>query len=245
MPSRNRACPRPALALPRHRRREQNEPGAPGCVRADPDAVRSTDAGSATWDSTNVVRGEQDRLSRRRMAGTLGAGIAAVVLVAGTIVALDARRRSSSAPRPPWRDVELPGHLDGRAGTTDWNTATNWSTGVPNGSERPRVHHGPRDGAPHRCVVLRRRAHRLRRQQPHHRRRRHGTTAASLRVSSGLENDGTLSGRASGSADERADPRRPDDQHGNPHRGRHRHHRRHASPPPSPMTAPSASHRAA
>ena len=76
---------------------------------------------------------EAGRRSRRRAAGTLAAGIAATALVAGTIVALDVPQVVVGTT-PTVADSTCQDTWTGAAGTTDWSTATNWSTGVPNGT---------------------------------------------------------------------------------------------------------------
>jgi Big-like domain-containing protein len=60
----------------------------------------------------------------------LGAGVAAMALVAGTIGALDAAEIVVGTT-PTAADSSCQDTWTGAAGTTDWNTATNWSTGVP------------------------------------------------------------------------------------------------------------------
>jgi large repetitive protein len=85
-----------------------------------------------------VVLGElrsrgADHLSGRRRLATFGAGIAATVLVAGIFAALDAAQVVVGTT-PTVADSSCQDTWTGAARTSDWNTLTNWSTGVPNGS---------------------------------------------------------------------------------------------------------------
>ena len=157
-----------------------------------PGCVRSTDAGSATWYSTSFVRGEADRLSRRRAAVTLGAGVAAMVLVAGTIVALVAPQVVVGTT-PTVADSSCQDTWTGAAGTTDWNTATNWSTGIPNSTSVHACITG------HATVLLTGASLSVGQLTVSAGSSltigagATGPTAATLHVSSGMENDGTLS----------------------------------------------------
>jgi hypothetical protein len=73
------------------------------------------------------------RVSVRRLSRTLACSAAALVVVAGTITAFGAGialvDTSTAAAALSCTD-----NWTGNGGTTDWNTGTNWSTGVPNSS---------------------------------------------------------------------------------------------------------------
>ena len=89
----------------------------------------------------DVVLGESrlpiaERLSVRRLAKSLGAGVAAIVVVAATFVMVGGSVGGSvaggGAPGTPLRCGD---DWSGGAGTSDWGTAANWSAGVPNGTD--------------------------------------------------------------------------------------------------------------
>ena len=166
---------------------------------------------------------EAGRRSRRRAAGTLGAGVAATALVAGTIVALDVPQVVVGTT-PTVADSTCQDAWTGAAGTTDWSTATNWSTGVPNSTS---VHACITGDATVLLTGASFSVGQLTVSAGSSLTIGAGATgpgAATLRVSSGVENDGTLSVRPRDRR-RRTDARRHGDQHGNPHRGRHRHRR--------------------
>ncbi len=133
--------------------------------------------------------------------GPLGAGVAAVMLVAGTIIAFGAPE-GVVGTTPTAAGASCQDTWTGAARTTDWNTATNWSTGVPDSAD---VHVCITGNAPvvlaggsltvGELTILAGSSLTI------------GTgvssaTAASLHVSSGLENDGTLSLPSSRADDE-------------------------------------------
>jgi hypothetical protein len=133
-----------------------------------------------------------------RVARTLGAGLAGMVLVVGTITALDAAAAvvgtTSAVANLSCNDT-----WTGAAATTDWNTATNWSAGVPQSTSADACI------TDHATVVVSDASFSIGELTvsagssltvdgggP-------GATAASLGVSSGLDNDGTLIAGASAS----------------------------------------------
>ncbi|MFZ0250709.1 MAG: hypothetical protein WAL61_12265, partial [Acidimicrobiales bacterium] len=72
-----------------------------------------------------------DHLSLRRLTRAIGAVLAALVVVAGTITAFGAAVVSLGSS-PAAAAPTCTATWTGDAGTTDWNTGTNWSpTGVP------------------------------------------------------------------------------------------------------------------
>ncbi len=72
------------------------------------------------------------RLTVRRLARAFGAGVAGIVVVAGTITAAGGSVAGGGASSSQARCDDS---WTGGAGTTDWGTATNWSAGVPNGTD--------------------------------------------------------------------------------------------------------------
>ena len=223
MPSRNRACPFghwPYRARGTQSRMIQGRRDA--CVSTRMRAQHGRRECNVVLDKLRPR--EADRLSRRRAALTLGAGVAAMALVAGTIVALVAPQVVVGTT-PTVADSTCQDAWTGAAGTTDWNTATNWSTGIPNSTSIHACVTG------HATVLL---------------------TGVSLSVGQLTISAGsslTIGAGATGPTAatlrrvvrrgerrdaerrprdrrRRTDARRCGDQHGKPHRGRHRHRRR-------------------
>jgi hypothetical protein len=85
----------------------------------------------------NVVGAHRSRNAGRvsvgRFSRTLTSSAAALVVVAGTITAFGAGVALVDAP-PAAAALSCTDNWNGNGGTTDWNTGTNWSTGVPNSS---------------------------------------------------------------------------------------------------------------
>ena len=133
----------------------------------------------------------------RRMARTLGAGTASLVLLAGTVTVLGAAVTVLDSA-PAAAALSCTDTWTGGAGTTDWNTALNWNAGLPNGSSdvcipanatvvAPNAAFGVNEltvssGSTLTVGVS------------------GGTGTASLSVGAGLENDGTLTAGPSGAS---------------------------------------------
>ncbi len=139
-----------------------------------------------------------ERPSLRRMAKVLGAGAASMVVVVGTIAALDAAAVMGSTP--PVSVLSCHDTWTGAAATTDWNTATNWSAGIPDSTSIDACITGDAtvvvSGASFsigELTVSAGSSLTVGRSGP-------GATAATLSVSSGLENKGTLTAGPSGTA---------------------------------------------
>ena len=172
----------------------------PGCWQVDPLAQYRRRECAVGLGHCRVQAGEHQSL--RRVARTLGAGVAGVLLVAGTITALGA----GAAVGPPAASADLSCNdtWTGAAATTDWNTAANWSAGVPQSTSVHACITGDAtvvvSGASFAIGALTVSAGSsltIGGNGP-------GATAASLSVSSGLENDGTLTAGPSGATGEAA-----------------------------------------
>ncbi len=115
------------------------------------------------------VRGTARR-SHRPVARRLGAVVAGLLVVAGTTTVFDASSTVLGSA-PPSETLSCNDNWVGGGTSGDWDSAANWSTGVPTGTDVECLHHRQRERDAHRRVVLHRRAHGVGRQQPHHRRR--------------------------------------------------------------------------
>jgi len=134
------------------------------------------------------------------MARTLGAGAASIVLLAGTITAFGAAITALDSA-PAAAALTCNDNWTGGAGTSDWNTATNWSNGVPASSGASDNDACISGGA---TVVIPNAAISINELTVSSGSTltvgvSGGTTAATLSVASGLENDGTLTAGPSGS----------------------------------------------
>ncbi len=130
------------------------------------------------------------RLSLRHTARMLCVGAATMVVVAGTIATLDAAAvMGSTTPVAP---LSCNDNWTGAAATTDWNSATNWSAGIPDSTSVDACITG------HATVVVSGASFSIGELTVSAGSsltvggNGTGATAASLSVSSGLENDGTL-----------------------------------------------------
>jgi Big-like domain-containing protein len=105
--------------------------GAPGLVRATRTLAQYGRRECSVELGESLLR-VAERWSVRLRATVVGAGFAVLVLVAGTFTGLGsaaATGGATSAAAPvAWSCDDL---WTGSAGTTEWNSATNWSAGVP------------------------------------------------------------------------------------------------------------------
>ena len=74
-----------------------------------------------------------ERGSGRRLARKLAAGAASIIVVTGTITVLGVGVAVIDSA-PAAAALSCTDNWTGTAGTSDWNTATNWSAGIPNSS---------------------------------------------------------------------------------------------------------------
>ena len=126
-----------------------------------------------------------DTLTLRRTARTLGAGLASLVVLAGTITVFGVGLTVlDSAPAAAALTCNANWTGADSGNPTAWNDALNWSpASIPSGEQRRCVHFRQRDRRRPQRLLLHRRAHRLVRQHAHrgHQRRGHHCQPVRLR----------------------------------------------------------------
>ena len=131
--------------------------------------------------------------------GGPGAVVAGLLVVAGTTTVFDASSAVLGSALPG-DTLSCNDNWVGGGASGDWDSAANWSTGVPERRGRQCLHRRRRERDADRWVVLHRRAHGVGRQQPHHRCRHQVRPTPSLSISSGLQNSGSLTVGATGTS---------------------------------------------
>ncbi len=138
-----------------------------------------------------------ERGSGRRLVRKLAAGAASVIVVTGTITVLGVGVTLVESAPPAAAALTCNDNWTGTAGTTDWNTATNWSAGVPNSSSDACIGGSATVVIPNASFSVSELT--VSSGSTLTVGASGGTTPAQLSVSGGAENDGTLTAGPSGS----------------------------------------------
>ena len=94
---------------------------------------RSTVPGRAAWDVAMPECSARDAAPAASVARRLGAVVAGLVVVAGTTTVFDASSFVLGSA-PPTEALSCNDSWTGTSPSGDWDSAANWSTGVPNGT---------------------------------------------------------------------------------------------------------------
>ena len=148
------------------------ERGTPSCARANGRPSESV-PGRAAWDVAMPESQGATRRFHRPMARRAGAVVAGLWSWPGRRPC-STRRRRSSAARPRAHTLSCSDSWVGGGASGDWDSAANWSTGVPNGAAVSVCITGNAARDAHRASSSIGELTVSRRQQPHHRGRRHG-----------------------------------------------------------------------